>query len=145
MNKKTRDLIFITAVVAVALIFALVLRMQKGSAPEQKTGPTAFVQVDGTEILRVPLSEDAKYIVADGEVRAIADDVTLEALGEEASASKHDINIIRIRDGSIFCEESNCENRVCVHTAPITGEAYDTPIVCLPHGMFVYLVQEEDS
>ena len=101
----------------------------------------AYVQVNGTEILRVSLNEDGKYIVADGAVLKIESDVTLESLGEEASASKHDVNIIEIKEGSIFCAESNCDNQICVHTPAITGGSHDTPIVCLPHELFLYVVK----
>ena len=137
-QKKKRDLLLIAAVCVVAGAIALGMRLFNKPEPEL----IAYIQVGGDEILRFPLSENAKYLVADGQVLAVEEDVTLESLGEEAEASKHDINLFLVKDGTVCCAESNCENQICVHTPAITGDRYDTPIVCLPHDLFLYLVTE---
>ena len=138
--KKTRDLMFIGAVVAVALVFGLVFRMRNGASAAGEIPLVVRVQVNGEDVLRVPLSENAAYLVTDGEARAVADG----EITEEALTSRHDWNLILIEYGSVRCADSDCENRVCVHTPALTEEAYDTPIVCMPHGMFVYLVKEDE-
>ena len=137
-QKKKRDLYLIVAVCVIAGLIAAGLRLFRKPEPEL----IAYIQVGGEEVLRFALSENAKYLVADGEVLAVEEDVTLESLGEEAEASKHDINLFLVKDGSVCCAESNCDNQICVHTPAITGDARDTPIVCLPHDLFLYLVTE---
>lgn len=46
-----------------------------------------------------------------------------------------DRNVIRIGDGTVLMESSNCRNQVCVGHAPISrsGES----IICLPHKIVV--------
>ena len=134
-KKKRSDVLLILIVCALAGALALGLRLLRKPEPQL----TAYIQVGGSEVLRFPLTEDAKYLVADGEVLAVEADVTLESLGEEGKASKHDINLVLVENGTVRCVESNCENQVCVHTPAITGERYDTPIVCLPHELFLHV------
>ena len=109
-----------------------------GGAEESAGNLCAYVTVDGKDVLRVPLTANGTYMVMDGTATDVEQGTTLESLGEDASPSKHDVNLIVLEDGSIRCYASNCDNQVCVHTAAITGGTYDTPIVCLPHGMFIY-------
>ncbi len=46
-------------------------------------------------------------------------------------------NVIRIENGSVFMESSDCHNQVCVDHAPIShaGES----IICLPHKLIVQI------
>lgn len=144
LKNGKRDIIFIAVIVAAALLFALGVRMLR-KTPEEETGVQAYVQVGGEEVLRVYLSKDGKYKITDGVAEEVTDNVTLETLGEDGKQSRHDVNFILVKDGSICCIESNCENQVCVHTPAITGDFYDTPIVCLPHGMFIYVVENAED
>ena len=141
-KEKSRyaSLILAGVVLAVALVSALVMRAVQASRGPQNM---IYVEVDGADILRVPLGKDARYVIRDGVPEKVSADTTLESLGDDALPENHDINIIEIRDGGAFCFQSNCENQVCVNMGTLSGDAYDTPIVCLPHSMFVFITQEE--
>lgn len=143
MTKGKRDLILIALVLAAALLCFLVRNPQKKAAREADKVLVACVQVSGKEVLRVPLSEDGKYIVKDGRAKPVTGEETLTPDETKTDASGHDVNIILVENHSIRCVESNCDNQICVNTPALTENAYDTPIVCLPHGMFLYLTMEE--
>ena len=97
------------------------------------------VQVNASEILRTPLSENALYMIKDGVAEQVSEDTSLLSLGEEGLASLHDVNFVRIKDGVVTCTESNCDNQVCVFTPAISGDSYDLPIVCLPHQLILQI------
>ncbi len=52
----------------------------------------------------------------------------------------HEVNFIEVKDGKVLCTESNCNNQICVHTPAISKENADLPIVCLPHGLILQIV-----
>lgn len=141
MKKRKHDLILIAAVLVTALVFALASRLLRGHGTQAGNALQVVAEAEGTEVLRVPLSENAAYIVQDGAVQKTDATVTLQSLGEEADPARHDVNLIVIEDGSVRCAEANCENQICVQTPALSADAGDTPIVCLPHGLFVYLTE----
>ncbi len=68
------------------------------------------VTVDGSEICRLPLSEDCTYRISDG-------------------------NIIEISKGTVRMTYADCPDKICVKTGSIhrTGQS----IVCAPHRIVV--------
>ena len=112
---------------------------------QQNAGPVLYVviQSENDEILQVPLSENARYRIMDGAAEQVSDDAGLESMGEDGLESRHYVNFVTIRDGVVTCSESNCSNQVCVHTPAITGDAFDLPIVCLPHRLIIQVQERE--
>ena len=76
-------------------------------------GAEAVVQVDGNEIMRLPLSEDREIL-----------------LGEAP-----DTNLLVIKDGRAAVTEASCPDKVYVHTGWIDKSGQS--IVCLPHRLVV--------
>ena len=139
-RKKIRNSILLAAallIVSLAVTGGYVLA-------QKNAGPALYVviQSEVDEILQVPLEENARYMIKDGVAEAVTDDTTLESLGEEGLESRHYVNFVTIQDGVVTCSESNCSNQVCVHTPAITGDAFDLPIVCLPHRLIIQVREE---
>lgn len=137
LSGKKRDVIvlLILAVIFAAMLIPMCLRHFRRSP----SGYTVSVEADGQEILSTPLSKNGYYLIADGRIVEIGETVTLESLGDAASPSKHDVNILRIQDGEVSMTEANCPDQICVKTSALTVESHDIPIVCLPHGIVVSL------
>ena len=76
-----------------------------------------------------PLSSNAEYTV----------DTTADAIKSSAEDGK---NTIRLKNGEVDVISSNCSNQVCVNHDPISRAGEQ--IVCLPHGLVVEIVQDED-
>lgn len=110
---------------------ALYFRRQVGDKSQ------VVVSFQGTEILRTDLNKDQKYIIEDGTARETDVHTDLASLGEEAYPSNHNVNLLTIQDGTVYMSESNCPGLVCVSMEPLSSEAYDIPIVCLPHGLLI--------
>ena len=84
-----------------------------------------------------PLDHNTRLLIRDGKVSEIGEQETIASIMEPGSVS--DCNILEVKDGVVSCVESNCANQICVHTQPISGEGYEIPIVCLPHGVAVHI------
>ena len=103
-----RLILWIGLVLLLAACLAAFLLWQNG-----ETGTYAEVEVDGVCVARLPLTKDTEYSVpTDG-----------------------GINVLVIRDGSIFMQTADCPDKTCVSSRAIsrTGET----IVCLPHRIVV--------
>lgn len=69
-----------------------------------------------------------------------------EVYGTYSINDDHDIrieqngftNVVRIKDKTVWMEESNCPNQLCVYQGKVTQPGI--PIVCLPHGITVDVV-----
>ena len=145
-EKQKRYRTWIAAMVVFA-VAGCVFSAMKLAAAHQNEQVFICVAVDGNVILRVPLDDNARLLVADGTVRKIPDREGMmpdtdagsgESAGADNGSRAQDINVIEIRNGSASCIQANCPNQVCVQTAAITADAHDTPIVCLPHRLSVY-------
>jgi hypothetical protein len=133
-KKHKKDLILVVILVVLLLASAIGVVLYRASIPKHEVVVTS----GGTELFRVPLSENATYGVVDGQaVKFDNPDITLADMGDEAEESKHHINIIRVEDGSVFVRESNCQNQICVNTGKLSADNYDFPIACLPHDLVI--------
>lgn len=105
---------------------------------QMKTPETAAViRLGDRELLRAPLSRDARYLLKDGEITEVDMDYTMAANFSAEELSEHAINVLEIRDGRIRCIEANCPDLTCVHIAPMGADTDGIPIACLPHGMII--------
>ena len=107
MKLKKWDLLLIAGLLAVAgCAFGIRAIFTTG-------GAEAVVQIDGNEIMRLPLSEDTEVLLGEGD----------------------DTNLLVIKDGKAAVTEATCPDLVCVHTGWIsqTGQT----IVCLPHRLVI--------
>lgn len=114
-----------------------------GSGSDSTLAPfvkTVHVEVDGETVLETPLTGESKYAIIDGRAVELEVETTLADMQGLADPANHDVNLIYIHDGRVACSESNCENQVCVHTGELTGSAFDLPIICLPHGVVVQVI-----
>ena len=132
-KSHTRDCLLGLAVLFLLLgsVLFLSFRRQVGNQSQ------VVVSFQGTEIFRTDLDKDQKYIIEDGSARKTDFHTDLASLGEEAYPANHNVNLLTIEDGTVYMSESNCPGLVCVSMEPLTSDAYDIPIVCLPHGLLV--------
>ena len=136
-NKKETKLI-IGIVVVVLLIAGLTYLTPKLLAkPSQKLR----VLKNGEILLEHNLGKDAKFMIMDQEAKEVPFEESLSTLSDdERNPAMHEVNFIEIKDGKVLCTESNCNNQICVHTPAISRENADLPIVCLPHGLILQIV-----
>ena len=142
IKKRKRDLILLLVLLLILAVSGIVL-LRRHWHENAEDGCTVVVRSLDAVILEVPLSENGRYIIENGSAEKAAADLTLEKLGEEASPSKNEINILEVQDGAVRVFESNCQNQVCVQSGSLTEDAHDFPIVCLPHGLIV-TIEESD-
>ncbi len=138
MGGKKKDWILFVFIF-IALILSTVPALLRYFKTEPESRFWVIVEGGKGEIMRVPLDEDARYVIKDGAAEKADGSVTLDSLGEEAYPSKHDVNILEIKDNAVSCIESNCSNQVCVSMGQLTNASYDIPIVCLPHGIVIVI------
>lgn len=115
---KKGDIAIILAVFVLANIFGYMVSINK-----EKAAKEVIIVRDG-EIIH-------KYKIDDTYERTIKLDF----------GNEH--NIVEIKDGKVTMTESNCPDKVCIETKPISknGEM----IVCLPHKLYVKIEGEEDD
>lgn len=115
---KKGDIAIILAVFVLANIFGYMVSINK-----EKAAKEVIIVRDG-EIIH-------KYKIDDTYERTIKLDF----------GNEH--NIVEIKDGKVTMTESNCPDKVCIKTKPISknGEM----IVCLPHKLYVKIEGEEDD
>ena len=144
-RKYRRDLAVFGILLLLLLGSAVVLLCGRPSAGA--AGLYVTVEHDGKRILEVPLDRDARYLIIDGTAREAEDaspETAKSALSDVEGADRqnsHEVNLLEIRDGTVRVTEANCQNQVCVHTTALTREAYDFPIVCLPHNLVITLTE----
>lgn len=107
---KKLDRILIAAVLALALLIWGGWTLFHPSDGELY----AVVELDGREVTRLPLSEDAEYTVDCGD-------------GE--------YNRIVVAEGCVFVSDASCPDKICVNTGKV-NKAADS-ITCLPHRLIV--------
>ena len=136
-NKKETKLI-IGIVVVVLLIAGFTYLI-----PKQVAKPSQKLRVlkNGEILLEHNLGKDAKFMIMDQEAREVSFEESLSTLSDdERNPAMHEVNFIEVKDGKVLCAESNCNNQICVHTPAISRENADLPIVCLPHGLILQIV-----
>lgn len=136
-NKKELNVI-LGIVIVVLLIAGLAYLIPKLLAkPSQKLR----VLKNGEILLEHDLGKDAKFMIMDQEAREVPFEESLSSLSDdERNPAMHEVNFIEVKDGKVLCTESNCNNQICVHTPAISRENADLPIVCLPHGLILQIV-----
>lgn len=113
---KTADLILIGGLIGIALLCLAVLLFSRSD------GAFAAVYVDGDEVGRYPLGEDAL--------------IELEGFG-----GGH--NTLVISGGCADVTDADCPDRLCVNSRPIRYDGES--IICLPHRLTVTIEGGEDS
>ena len=138
MENKKELKVILGIVVVVLLIAGLTYLTPKLLAkPSQKLR----VLKNGEILLEHDLGKDAKFMIMDQEAREVSFDESLSTLSDdERNPAMHEVNFIEVKDGKVLCAESNCNNQICVHTPAISRENADLPIVCLPHGLILQIV-----
>jgi len=138
MKNKKELKVILGIVVVVLLIAGLTYLIPKLLAkPSQKLR----VLKNGEILLEHDLGKDAKFMIMDQEAREVSFEESLSTLSDdERNPAMHEVNFIEVKDGKVLCAESNCNNQICVHTPAISRENADLPIVCLPHGLILQIV-----
>ena len=138
MKNKKELKVILGIVVVVLLIAGLAYLIPKLLAkPSQKLR----VLKNGEILLEHNLGKDAKFMIMDQEAREVPFEESLSSLSDdERNPAMHEVNFIEVKDGKVLCTESNCNNQICVHTPAISKENADLPIVCLPHGLILQIV-----
>lgn len=131
---KTGDRILLAILAVTVIICALAFgaRTLGGRDGQQSQGGSGAMVVCQTKsgFYRAdPLSSTVEYTV----------DTPADALGQDAADGQ---NTIHIENGEVDVTYSNCSNQVCVDHDPISKAGEQ--IVCLPHGLVVEIVQDED-
>lgn len=105
-NSK-KEIIFIS----IFLLFGIAILIWTYGAKQETC--MVRVQVDGEEIENFSLSKSCTYKIK----------------------STQGINLLRIEDGSVWLEEADCPDQICVNTGKIkyVGQS----IICLPHKVVV--------
>lgn len=112
------------AVAAVLGVLALAWFALGGAAPSD--GAVVVCQTkDGFRRVD-PLDKDVSYTVESG-----------------SADSERGYNVVTIHGGSVDVTEADCSNQVCVDHDPISKPGEQ--IVCLPHGMVVEVVEQEED
>ena len=109
------DILLIVGLLAVALLALVVIRYRAGEVD------TAVAQVDGEEVIRLPLADDRRFSV-------------------EGLLGKTEIEI---KDRRVRVTDSPCGRKTCVHTGWIY-KSYQT-IICMPNRVAIRLVGDGDK
>lgn len=137
--KNKKELKVILGIVVVVLLIAGLTYL----TPKLLAKPSQKLRVlkNGEILLEHDLGKDAKFMIMDQEAREVSFDESLSTLSDdERNPAMHEVNFIEVKDGKVLCAESNCNNQICVHTPAISRENADLPIVCLPHGLILQIV-----
>ena len=137
--KNKKELKVILGIVAVVLLIAGLAYL----IPKLLAKPSQKLRVlkNGEILLEHTLGKDAKFMIMDQEAREVSFEESLSTLSDdERNPAMHEVNFIEVKDGKVLCAESNCNNQICVHTPAISRENADLPIVCLPHGLILQIV-----
>ena len=137
--KNKKELKVLLGIVVVVLLIAGLTYL----IPKLLTKPSQKLRVlkNGEILLEHDLGKDAKFMIMDQEAREVSFEESLSSLSDdERNPAMHEVNFIEVKDGKVLCAESNCNNQICVHTPAISRENADLPIVCLPHGLILQIV-----
>ena len=137
--KNKKELKVIIGIVLVVLFIAGLSYL----IPKLLAKPSQKLRVlkNGEILLEHELVKDAKFMILDQEAKEVPFEESLSSLSaDERNPAMHEVNFIEVKDGKVLCTESNCNNQICVHTPAISRENADLPIVCLPHGLILQIV-----
>lgn len=116
MKKYKNDIIFVAIllIIAVAVTFATRLFYAR-------TGEYVKITVDGKEEILLNLGENKEYRVEHGD----------------------DINIVKIKNGTVSVTEANCRDSLCMKQGSIKKNG--DSIICLPHKVVISIVSKEKN
>ena len=137
--KNTKELKVIIGIVLIVLFIAglsyFIPKLLSKSSQKLR------VLKNGEILLEHDIKKDAKFIILDQEAKEVPFEESLSSLSDdERNPAMHEVNFVEVKDGKVLCTESNCNNQICVHTPAISKENADLPIVCLPHGLILQIV-----
>ena len=114
---KRKEMIVIMFLVLIALILLGAHFFMSGDQNDKALRVTQNDRV----IMTIPLHKDTEEKIVDGD----------------------HYNIIVIKEGKAFVQETNCKNQICVHTKAIAdiGES----IACLPHHLILEIVPKGEN
>ncbi|MCR5482051.1 MAG: NusG domain II-containing protein [Clostridia bacterium] len=104
---RKADIVLIAAFIIIAAISGILLMLFRSD------GAYAVVTIDGEKVMSLPLDEDTKVLIGEGEKT----------------------NLLVIKDGKASIKEASCPDHICVRTGEICHEG--ETIVCLPHRLVV--------
>ena len=85
------------------------------------SGAEVLVSLEGEELLRLPLSGDARETIGEGDK----------------------FNVLVISDGEAWIEDASCPDHVCVQSGKVSLDGQT--IVCLPNKLVISVLGGEDS
>ena len=116
----------------------------------RETGNTVRILFDGTEIKAFFLHSSKMNPIetADGYYLITYSDDMADV---EYSANKSDFklaegtsyNLLYVAEGTVFMEEADCRDQICVHHRPVSSVRES--IVCLPHRLVVEITGDHDA
>ncbi len=118
---KKKRLINDIILIAVLVLIPVVMLIYGNSNKSIDNDAIVVITIDGSLYKNLPLSEDIELTVS----------------------SETGINIVVIRDGSVWVSDADCPNQVCVDHNPISKQGEQ--IVCLPHKVVIEIISGEDS
>ncbi len=118
---KKKRLLNDIILIAVLVIIPVIMLIYGNSNSNAESDALVVITIDGSLYKTLPLYEDLELTVP----------------------SENGINIVVIRDGSVWVSDADCPNQLCVDHHPIskTGEQ----IVCLPHKVVIEIISKEAS
>ena len=121
MNKQmktTISFLIVTIVVIVLIIFSILF------ITKQKRNRDLIINLNGSEIK-----------VVDGEKVDLNTDRIFTIYTDD---TKENYNTFEIKDRSIKCIDSTCEDQVCKRFGAIDGSRDADCIICAPHKLIIY-------
>lgn len=115
LKKHKNDILLILAVLIGAAGLWLYTSFGRPSGAE------VLVSLEGEELLRLPLSENVRETVGDGDK----------------------FNVLVIEGGEAWIEDASCPDHVCVNSGKVSLDGQT--IVCLPNKLVVSILGGEES
>ncbi len=115
LKKHKNDILLVLAVLLVAGAFWLYTAIGRPSGAE------VVVSVDGEELCCLPLDEDARLSIGDGDK----------------------FNILVISNGEAFIEDASCPDHICVQSGRVSLDGQT--IVCLPNKTVISVQGGEEA
>ena len=109
-----RDIILLGTILCAAAICFCLINFTK------QNGNIVVIYVNNAEYARLPLDEDAEFIIG----------------GVNSST-----NILIVKDGYVYMSEASCPDKICIGTGKISKE--NDMIVCLPNKV-VAVIERND-
>lgn len=121
---KKRDVLIVAAVVVVALLGMLAVRLLT-------PGPTQYARIYVQDRLYQEVPLDTDQVV-------------------EIDQGNGIVNHVEVKDGAIHMKDSTCDDKLCVEQGEITPENYEDRalrnwVVCLPNQVTIELVLADEG